>query len=56
MKDKSQDENPSPLLVSMTVRELHLAATSKDEQLAEFGAVVAERSDGIELFVEPSQA
>lgn len=46
----------APLLVSMTVHELYLAATGRDDRLAEFATVVAERADGIELFVEPSEA
>lgn len=45
-----------PLLVSMTVQELFHAATGRDETLAEFANVVAEAADGIELFVEPTEA
>jgi len=46
----------APLLVSMTVTELFLAATGRNERLADFAAVVAEAADGIELFVEPTEA
>lgn len=56
MSTTSAPVEDSLLLVSMTVRELFHAATGRDEQLAEFASVVAERADGIELFVEPSEA
>ncbi|KPN29285.1 hypothetical protein SY89_03519 [Halolamina pelagica] len=46
----------APLLVSMTVTELFLAATGRNERLADFATVVAEAADGIELFVEPTEA
>lgn len=40
----------------MTSDELYLAAKGDDEQLAAFASVVADRADGIELFVDYSDA
>jgi hypothetical protein len=45
-----------PLLVSMTIQELFQAATGRDERLADFASIVGDAADGIELFVEPTEA
>lgn len=45
-----------PLLVSMTASEVCLAGRGDDERLTAFASVVADRADGIELFVDSSHA